>query len=327
MCCLSALAAACATVQQAQHLLTTNNPARFSAELPKAVQLMTNHEDGIIDAEIVEEDHLPARIEPGGTHEGAKSFKAQPREDGRDWPHGPLPERRCRAHSSRTGEPCKNAAIKGSTVCRFHGGAAKQVKANARARLENAADLMAKQLLGIALTAESEAVKLAAIKDALDRGGLKAPSEVVLSQGEAKPYEQVFDAIGGKPEESSPASRLAESLDASRASDHYGPGGNSTESSAQRDLSDPTQPPTLHTQPTPEPDTLRPRTCRDGSRSANADSPVADQQSYSEGKPARQEVHITGLAAIQIANQANRASGALPPLRELESPHKRYRRP
>jgi len=114
----------------------------------------------------------------------------------RDWPHGPTPERRCRAHSSRTGEPCKNAALKGATVCRFHGGATRHVKAAARVRLENVAELMAKQLLGLALTADSEAVMLAAIRDALDRAGLKAPSEVVLSQSDPKPYEQIFDDIG-----------------------------------------------------------------------------------------------------------------------------------
>ena len=103
---------------------------------------------------------------------------------------------RCIAHK-KTGERCKNAGISGSTVCRFHGGAAKHVKAAARARLENAADLMAKQLLWIAINAESEAVKLAAIRDALDRAGLKPPAEVVLSQGENKPYEEVFEGVGG----------------------------------------------------------------------------------------------------------------------------------
>ena len=103
---------------------------------------------------------------------------------------------RCIAHK-KTGERCKNAGISGSTVCRFHGGAAKHVKAAARARLENAADLMAKQLLWIAINAESEAVKLAAIRDALDRAGLKPPAEVVLSQGENKPYEEVFVGVGG----------------------------------------------------------------------------------------------------------------------------------
>ena len=44
--------------------------------------------------------------------------------------------RRCIAHSSQTGEPCKKAAIRGGTVCASHGGQAPQVKKTARERLE-----------------------------------------------------------------------------------------------------------------------------------------------------------------------------------------------
>ena len=58
---------------------------------------------------------------------------------------------------------------------------APQVKAAARARLENAADRMARNLLGLATEAESETVKLGATNSALDRAGLKPPAEVVLS--------------------------------------------------------------------------------------------------------------------------------------------------
>lgn len=163
-----------------------------------------SNDDNIIDAEIV--DSLPA-VRKTDTHESSNRIEGE-----RDWPSGPTPERRCRAHSSRTGEPCKNAALKGATVCRFHGGATKHVKAAARARLENAADRMARQLLGIALTADSEAVMLAAVKDALDRAGLKAPSEVVLSQSDPKPYEQIFDDIGtGTRADSRAARGVAES--------------------------------------------------------------------------------------------------------------------
>jgi hypothetical protein len=41
--------------------------------------------------------------------------------------------RRCSAHR-RDGEPCRNWAIRGGTVCRMHGGAAKQVRHQARVR-------------------------------------------------------------------------------------------------------------------------------------------------------------------------------------------------
>ena len=49
---------------------------------------------------------------------------------------------RCTAHKSSTGERCKNAAIRGGTVCRFHGGAAKNVKKKARERFNDLIDPM-----------------------------------------------------------------------------------------------------------------------------------------------------------------------------------------
>jgi hypothetical protein len=55
---------------------------------------------------------------------------------------------------------------------------------------------MAKQLLGIAESAESEAVKLAAVKDALDRAGLSAKTAVEVDV-EVKPWEQVLADITG----------------------------------------------------------------------------------------------------------------------------------
>lgn len=43
----------------------------------------------------------------------------------------------CQAHSKTTGTKCGNKAIKGGSVCRFHGGAAPQVKAAAARRYED----------------------------------------------------------------------------------------------------------------------------------------------------------------------------------------------
>jgi hypothetical protein len=53
---------------------------------------------------------------------------------------------------------------------------------------------MARTLLGIAESAESEAVKLAAVKDALDRAGVPAKAEVTV---EVKPWEQLMGDIAG----------------------------------------------------------------------------------------------------------------------------------
>jgi hypothetical protein len=99
----------------------------------------------------------------------------------------------CTAHKTN-GDPCQRYATRGSNVCRLHGGAAPQTVAKARERLALAADRMARELLGIAEGAESEAVKLAAVKDALDRAGLSAKTAVEVDVS-VKPYEEVFNDI------------------------------------------------------------------------------------------------------------------------------------
>ena len=180
-----------------------------------AVPAFTVDSEGIIDAEVVSEDELSKAEGIGGGERPAihlpATIPAEPRESNehnkRDWSKSSVPARRCCAHK-KDGSQCKNAAILGSTVCRYHGGASKHVKAAARARLENAADRMAKELLGMAIDPDvSDSVKLAAIRDALDRSGLKAPNEVALSQGDSKPYDEIFDSIVAGPRDESRRAR------------------------------------------------------------------------------------------------------------------------
>ena len=115
---------------------------------------------------------------------------------GRDWSSYARPERRCSAHR-KTGEQCKNAALRGTTVCGKHGGNAPQVKRKAHQRLEEAADRMARALLGIADNGESEAVRLAAIKHALALGGFTEKTAVELSVPEAPPWAQMMQGMTG----------------------------------------------------------------------------------------------------------------------------------
>jgi hypothetical protein len=117
-----------------------------------------------------------------------------------------LPEpTKCKAHTS-DGSRCKNPPIRGATVCRMHGGGAPAVKEAARNRLAMAADGLMQTLLKIAASAESEAVRLAAVKDALDRAGFGAAHMVKLAA--VQPWEDFLaDVIDDDIFEDVPATR------------------------------------------------------------------------------------------------------------------------
>lgn len=73
----------------------------------------------------------------------------------------------------KNGKRCKAAPIHGARVCRVHGGATAHVRAKAEQRLLAAADQLMASLLEIALDKSQPAmVRLAAIRDALNRAGL-----------------------------------------------------------------------------------------------------------------------------------------------------------
>lgn len=301
-------------------------------------------EDNVIDVEAVEieeSDNLPAVIPKPIAKEKVTHGRAEPMSQdaaapspGRDWSTYSRPERRCTAHSSRTGEQCKNVAIKGHTVCRYHGGAAKQIKRAAQTRLDNAAEVMAKQLLGIAMSADSEAVKLAAVKDALDRTIGKAPTTVEI--GPTKPYEEVLDSVfeGISPmtrEESRRARGLPDEDDIQPAAQYAESEG--LLPPTRGDLDDPTD----HLGDTPRRQSVDPTTYprepdHQGDPAGDPRPTQAGEQraAYADLRPRpvrRPTVHVTGEDAIAAANAANRAIGALPEPRAIESRHKRYPRP
>ena len=86
--------------------------------------------------------------------------------------------KRCGAHSSQTGKPCGQWAIRGGTVCRTHGGRAPQVKAAAERRL---ADLRPAAILYLDWLLNQKAFPsagLGAAKDVLDRNDGR-PAETV----------------------------------------------------------------------------------------------------------------------------------------------------
>lgn len=76
----------------------------------------------------------------------------------------------------------------------MHGGSSPQALKKARQRLDSAADQLARWLLDIAQSAESEAVRLAAIRDALDRIGLTGKQKLEVEVGMA-PWETIASRI------------------------------------------------------------------------------------------------------------------------------------
>ena len=84
----------------------------------------------------------------------------------------------CHAKSARTGLPCRQHAISGGTVCVTHGGSAGHVREAARRRLEAMVFPALAVLRKLIDEADGDGVKLAAVKDILDRAGLK-PSDLI----------------------------------------------------------------------------------------------------------------------------------------------------
>ncbi|MEO3761218.1 HGGxSTG domain-containing protein [Mycobacterium sp. B14F4] len=147
------------------------------------------------------------------------------------------PSKKCTAHSKRTGAPCNNPPVTGLSVCRMHGGATKAAKNAARRRIDLAADKMAEQLLRIADSAESEAVKLAAVKDALDRAGLKAPDKVEVDVG-VKPYEKLLGDVVGIAQMTRDESRRQRGLSESAALESAAPTDSATSARSDGEIVD-----------------------------------------------------------------------------------------
>lgn len=91
---------------------------------------------------------------------------------------GPSPERQCSANKHGTDDRCKAWAIQGGTICVYHGGKAPQVRDAAKRRLLEMADPALAALSKIVTSSESDAVKLQAAKDILDRCGLGAVQKI-----------------------------------------------------------------------------------------------------------------------------------------------------
>src|SRR4051794_22299579 len=106
---------------------------------------------------------------------------------------GLLPDpARCVARK-RDGTPCRGRPLDGANVCRMHGGAAPQVRRKAQERLALASDIVVVKLLALAFDANTpDAVKLAAMKDVLDRAQVSGKTTIEV---EVPQWQQLLDGI------------------------------------------------------------------------------------------------------------------------------------
>ena len=166
------------------------NRAQMAYRTPKVegnTRAMTD-DDNVIDAEIV--DNLPAVIEHPN-HPWRCAAHRRPR-------LVELLQARKALHRSQFPyrRPCKKVAIKGRQCLPVPRRRGTQSSSGTHASGERSRPDGQSSCWG-SRSPPTKAVKLAAIRDALDRAGLKAPSEVVLSQGEPKAYETSSTASAG----------------------------------------------------------------------------------------------------------------------------------
>jgi len=89
-------------------------------------------------------------------------------------------------------------AARGANVCLAHGASAPQVRAAAKRRLDQAADVLVQRLLNFALDGNtSDNAALQAVIAALDRAGIIKPAQLDVTVGTPQAWELVFDSIAG----------------------------------------------------------------------------------------------------------------------------------
>jgi hypothetical protein len=106
----------------------------------------------------------------------------------------PLARARCTARSKGTGERCKQSAIAGGTVCRFHGGGAPSVKRKAALRLAQLVDPAIATLGREMVKAEKSSDRQRAANSILDRAGITRGQSSELDVARALLLERLLEA-------------------------------------------------------------------------------------------------------------------------------------
>lgn len=104
---------------------------------------------------------------------------------------------RCSARSKGTGEQCKQSAIAGGTVCRFHGGGAPNVKRKAALRLAALVDPAIGTLAREMVKADKSSDRQRAANSILDRSGITRGQSSEIDVARALLLERLLEARSG----------------------------------------------------------------------------------------------------------------------------------
>lgn len=118
-------------------------------------------------------------------------------------PGGARPQ--CTARSKGSGERCRQTAIPGGTVCRFHGGGSPSVKRKAALRLAELVDPAIATLAREMVSADKSSDKQRAANSILDRAGITRGQSSELDVARALLLERLLEARGA-PRAALPAS-------------------------------------------------------------------------------------------------------------------------
>lgn len=103
----------------------------------------------------------------------------------------------CTATSKQTRERCKQSAIAGGTVCRFHGGGAPSVKRKAALRLAQLVDPAIATLGREMVKADKSSDRQRAANSILDRAGITRGQSSELDVARALLLERLLEARSG----------------------------------------------------------------------------------------------------------------------------------
>lgn len=104
---------------------------------------------------------------------------------------------RCTARSKTTGEQCRQSAIPGGGVCRFHGGGAPSVKRKAALRLASLVDPAIGTLAREMVKADKSSDRQRAANSILDRAGITRGQSAELDVARALLLERLLEARSG----------------------------------------------------------------------------------------------------------------------------------